>query len=183
MLNKKLNSIKIYLAGRIPLKNESGIDPFWRRKYTKYLQKLVPKAIIIDPSYRELKEKDYKAVFGHDLFLIKKADLVVVNAEVPVGLGTAQEIIIAKYFRKPIIVVSPKGSYYSLSEGHHPFLATISDLIIEDIKDLKSITIKEIKRKKIPGLKVFIETSIKYYFTHYFPKDRKTQEILRSTEE
>ena len=144
--------------------------------------------MIIDPSCRELKEEDCQAVFGHDLFLIKQADLVMVNAEIPVGLGTAQEMIIAKYFQKPIVVVSPKGSYYSptvteingkvVEKWHHPFLATLSDWIIEDVKDLKPILWK-FRKRKIPKWRIFVEKSIRYYLKYYFPKDKKTHQMLR----
>lgn len=188
MPNKKPQRIKIYLAGRIPIGDEPGIDPHWREKYIQRLKKLIPQAIFVDPSYREIKEEDHKAVFGHDLFLIRQADLMLVNAEMPVGLGTAQEMVIAKYFQKPIITVSPGGSYYSpavtkingknVKNWHHPFLAILSDQIIEDVQELKPILIK-LKGERIPKWKTFVEKSIKYYLTHYFSKDRKTQEILK----
>ncbi len=61
------------------------------------------------------------------------------------GVGTSQEILIAKYFSKPIISVIPKNSPHRRSDivfdnTHigdwiHPFLFTFSDLIIEDVSE------------------------------------------------
>jgi hypothetical protein len=188
MPNKNFKKIKIYLSGRIPIGNELGVDPHWREKYIIQLKKLIPNAIFLDPSFRTINESDSTAVFGHDLFLIKQADLVFINAELPVGLGTAQEMIIAKYFQKPIISISPRGSYYSplnsringrkASGWRHPFLNTLSDWIIRDIKELKPILERKLKNKKIPQWKSFIKKAIEYYLKQYFPKDKKTQKML-----
>lgn len=189
MPKKKGKQIKIYLAGRIPIGNESGVDPLWRKKYIRQLERLAPRAIIFDPTHRDINEEDAKAVFGHDLFLIKQADLILANAETRVGLGTAQEMIIAKYFQKPIVVVSPKDSYYSptktsingkkVKKWHHPFLAAISDWIIEDIEELEPVLEGKLKRKKVIPWKTFIEKTIGYYLKQCFPKDKKTKEMLK----
>lgn len=188
MLNKKTKQIKIYLAGRIPIGNEPGVDSLWRKKYINRLKELIPKAVFLDPAYRDIDETDSKAIFGHDLFLIKQVDLVLVNAEISVGLGTAQEMIIAKYFQKPIITVSPRGSYYSpvatkingkkVKKWHHPFLAAVSDWIIDDIKDIESILGGVFEKRKTPKWEVFVEEAIQYYLKDYFPKDKKTLEMI-----
>jgi len=189
MKKKKARQIKIYLAGRIPIGNEPGIDPFWRRKYIRQLKKLTSGTIIFDPTYREINEEDAKAVFGHDLFLIKQADLILVNAETHIGLGTAQEMIIAKYFQKPVVAVSPKASYYSptktningkkVKKWHHPFLAAVSDWIIEDIKELEPILKGKLTKRKVISWSTFVKKNIDYYLKHYFSKDNKTQGLLK----
>ena len=188
-MKKKTKQIKIYLAGRIPIGNEPGIDPFWRKKYIHQLKKLIPGTIIFDPTHRDINEEDAKAVFGHDLFLIKQADLILINAEISVGLGTAQEMIIAKYFQKPVVAVSPRGSYYSptatsingkkVKKWYHPFLVAISDWIIEDIKEIKHILEGGLKKKKIIPWSIFVKRNIDYYLKQYFSKDNKTQELLK----
>jgi hypothetical protein len=188
MPNKKFKKIKIYLSGRIPIGDELGVDSRWREKYIIQLKKLIPNSIFLDPSFRDIDERDSMAVFGHDLFLIKQADLVIVNAEFAVGLGTAQEMIIAKYFQKPIVSISPRGSYYSpsktkinsrkISGWRHPFLNILSDRVIEDIKEFKTILGRKLKNKKILPWESFIKKAIEYYLKQYFQKDKKTQEML-----
>lgn len=189
MPNKKNKQVKIYLAGRIPIGNEPGVDPFWRKKYIHRLKSIIPNVIFLDPTYRDIDETDSRAVFGHDLFLIKQADLILVNAEIKLGLGTAQEMIIAKYFQKPIVTISPRGSYYSpittsingkeVNKWRHPFLATISDWIVQDFEDLKPIMVSKLKGKKIPPWKAFVKETIRYYLEQYFPRDKKTQKLFK----
>lgn len=128
-------------------------------------------------------------MFGHDLFLIKQANLVIVNAEVPIGIGTAQEMILARYFRKPVVSISPRGTFYSpfkekvngkeVNNWRHPFLNTLSDWIVEDVKEIKPILMEKLKNKKIPKWKSFIKRAIEYYLKEYFPRDIKTQKMLK----
>lgn len=188
----RAKKIKFYLAGRIPLVGEKDIDYNWRDKYTKIIKSIVPQAIVLDPSKRLINEADSKALFGHDLFLIKVSDILLVNAEIQLGLGTSQELIIAKYFQKPIIAISPKGSYYfrpyiidgnTLNGGkHHPFLISVVDIIIENILELGT-AIEKIQagsRNNSQNWDVFIREAIDYYLVKYFPRDKITKEILRA---
>lgn len=145
---RRIDKIKIYLAGRIPLVGEKGVDHGWSDKYSKVIKSIVPSAVILNPSKRLINETDSKAIFGHDLFLIKLSDVLLVNAEIQLGLGTSQELIIAKYFGKLIIAVSPKGSYYcrpylingnKASGDKHPFLNSAVDIMVENLSGLKSV--------------------------------------------
>jgi len=188
MPKKRFEGLKIYLAGRIPIGNELGVDPLWRENYRQTLEKFIPRVIIFDPTYRNIDEGNPKAIFGHDLFLIKESDLMLVNAEIPIGLGTAQEMVIAKYFQKPVVSVSPRGSYYSpfeekingqrVSNWRHPFLYVFSDWIVEDIKEIEYVLTEKLKSKKMQKWKTFITRPIQYYLRKYFSKDIKTQEMF-----
>lgn len=181
--------IKIYLAGRIPFLKEEGVDPYWREEYTKEIKKVLPQATILDPSKRTIEEKDSKAIFGHDLYLIRTSNLLIVNADVPLGLGTSQELIIAKYFKKPMVVVSPKGSYYSRpyivndnkANGiRHPFLDHIADIVIENLSELKKalVYIREQKIDNSQNWDNFILDAINYYKEKYLDNDVITKEML-----
>ena len=82
-----------------------------------------------------------------DCNFIKNCDLVIVNAEEKLGVGTSQEMVIAKYFKKPVITIIPKGSHHRkkdvdfhgkiISDWIHPFIHSFSDLIFEDIQEFK----------------------------------------------
>jgi hypothetical protein len=107
------------------------------------------------------------AVFGADCKHIKNCDLVVVNSEEKLGVGTAQEIVIAKYFKKPVITILPKGSHHRrqdilfrgqfIEDWIHPFLYAFSDLILENIGEF---SISKLDFGKVKDISV-IDQSIK----------------------
>jgi hypothetical protein len=145
-IEKRLSkSIKIVLLGSIPKGDEERkafID--WKKEYIKKITKEIPNVkflygdLISDKVGPEL-------VVGHDLWLIKHADLVIVNTVPRVGAGTAQEMIVAKIFKKPVISVIPKNTYHRRSniifdgtlikDWIHPFLLVSSDVIVETVNE------------------------------------------------
>lgn len=141
-------SIKIMLLGSIPKgdkERESFVD--WKKEYIEKITKEIPNVkflhgdLISDKVGPEL-------VVGHDLWLIKHADFVITNATTKVGAGTAQEMVIAKKFKKPVISVIPKNTHHRRSnvlfEGVlikdwiHPFLFVSSDFVAENIEEAVS---------------------------------------------
>jgi hypothetical protein len=96
---------------------------------------------------------------------------VIVNAEGRLGAGTSMEMVIAKYFNKPVITVMPKNSYhrranmlfrekYFVEDWMHPFIHTFSDHIIENISDFVSIK-DHLPTKPIKGISI-IDNAIKH---------------------
>jgi hypothetical protein len=87
-------------------------------------------------------------VVGHDLSQIKRADICVVDAREKIGAGTAQEIVIAKHLKKPVVIIIPKDTHHrranitfhniALADWIHPFLYVSSDYIAESIEDAAS---------------------------------------------
>ena len=157
-------NVKIYLAGSVPKGDKEAKDFFdWRSDYKKQIEKYINKVDFIDPYERgEFNESDFMAVFGADCYHIKNSDLIAVNAEDKLGVGTAQELVIAKYFKKPVITVLPKGTHHRridimfrgqlIADWIHPFLFAFSDLILESISefnltnvDLDKMSVKDIK--------------------------------------
>lgn len=148
--------MKIFLSGHVPKGKEEEKEFInWRINYQKVLYKLF-KAKCIDPFDRNLDESDFFGVVGADCQHIKQSDLVIINAETQLGAGTAQEIIIAKYFTKPVVTVLPKNSYHRRSniimnkkkivDWIHPFIFTFSDLIIENIEGIENINLNKLKK-------------------------------------
>jgi hypothetical protein len=142
--------MKIYLAGSVPKgaeEEKSFVN--WRLRYKDAINKFWD-AEFIFPGAGDMDESDYLLIVGKDSRSIKYSDLVIVNAEERLGVGTAHEMVIAKYFKKPVITVLPKNSYhrrsnvvfqgkYSVSDWIHPFLHTFSDFIVEKVEDIKNI--------------------------------------------
>lgn len=82
----------------------------WRLKYKAVLETIFD-AEFIFPNSGDMDENDFLLIVGKDSSSIKKSDLIIVNAEGQLGADTAMEMVIAKYFKKPIISVLPKNSH------------------------------------------------------------------------
>ena len=154
-------SLKIYLAGSVP-KGDRETKNFmnWRLEYADVIRKVIPNAEFIDPFERgDFDESDFMAVFGADCRHIKNCDLVVINGEDRLGVGTSQELVIAKYFKKPVITILPKDTHHRRSnlefrgqiieDWIHPFIFAFSDLILEKTDDLNKVDLQKIKPKDI----------------------------------
>ena len=115
---------------------------------------------LFDPTVFCALEGDSLGVTGADCAHIQESDIVIVNAEKSLGAGTAIELVIAKYLKKPVITVLPKDSHHRRSnvnfEGRlvadwiHPFIDTFSDVVIEKphqvkhaLQQLQTLSIKD----------------------------------------
>lgn len=152
--------MKIYLAGSIP-KGDTEASAFsdWRKRYTEVLGKVFPGAEFITPKAGEVDETDNVLVVGKDSRSIKISDLTVVYAEEKIGAGTAMELVIAKYLKKPVVTILPKDTHHRRSNLHfdgvlvadwvHPFIKTFSDFVLEKIEDVQSIKDEILKNPPI----------------------------------
>ena len=129
--------MKIYLAGSVP-KGPQEEKEFkdWRQEYKQAINKFWDIEFIM-PNTGQMDENDYLLIVGKDSKSIKICDLVIVNASEKIGAGTAMEMVIAKYFSKPVISVIPKDSHHRRSNIHfqgkyrvedwvNPFIFTFS---------------------------------------------------------
>jgi len=168
----KKKSMKIYLAWNVPKwDNEEKVFHNWRKDYENFLKKFFPEASFIDPFDRNLDEKDFFSVFWFDCNHIKTSDLIIINSEWTLWVWTSQEMVIAKYFKKPVITILPKGSKHrkininfnwkKVEDWIHPFLFSFSDFIIEDLKEFKNIK-NEIFNIKIKDISI-IDKSVEYF--------------------
>ncbi len=169
-------TLKICLIGSIPKGDEERKNwRDWKIKYKKELSKIGNIEFVDGDAWRD--ETKPVELFGHDANLIKKSDIIVVNAEEKLEVGSSQEMLIAKYFSKPVITVLPKNTLHRktntifngalIKDWVHPFILNTSDLIVEKIED----SMKWIKdysnnpdSKKIKNIKL-IDEAIKEYFT------------------
>jgi len=136
-------SFKLCIIGASPKGDELRKNwTDWKIKYQKELSKIDDLEILFGDQW--LDETRPFITFGHDSDMIKKCDAVVANAENKVGAGTAQEILIAKYFSKPVVVILPKNSHHRRSDvvfnGElvqdwiHPFIYSTADYIAENLE-------------------------------------------------
>jgi len=148
--------MKIYLAGFVPKGDkEAKIHIDWRSEFINHLTKIVD-AEFIDPRDRgraNFDEGDPFAVFALDCKRVRQSDLILVNGD-SLSVGGAQEILIAKYFKKPVIVVLPKNTVHrrtNLNFGNkviedwiHPFIHSTCDLMVESIEELTAQDLKKV---------------------------------------
>ncbi len=143
-----VDHMKIYLAGSIPKGDRArGGWVDWKTRYRDVLTS-IPHVEILNGDDLKDETNSFK-VFGHDAHMVKSADIIIVNAEKEIGkglgAGTAQEMVIAKYFARPVLTVLPKDSHHRRSDlvfhgvlihdWIHPFLDTFSDLIVDKVAD------------------------------------------------
>lgn len=146
MSTQSKRRIRVYLAGKVPkgaAEEAAAID--WRGTYAAALSE-VGDFETLSPEDPTLDENYPERVFGHDCYLIRECDMVIINAMTKLGVGTAQEMLIAKYFNKHVFTVLPKDSHHRRSnlkmngihvaEWVHPFLYCTSDAIFEDLDAL-----------------------------------------------
>ncbi|MBT4857587.1 hypothetical protein HON49_00320 [archaeon] len=162
--------MKIYLAGKVP-KGDKDEKSFvnWREVYSDILKNIFD-AEFIDPYGDHVDEADYFSVFGKDCKHIKESDIIIINAEKKLGVGTAHEMLIAKYFSKPVITVLPKETPHRrknivffgklIEDWIHPFIHSVSDFIVEDVNEILSIKEKVLTVK--PKDITVIDEAIKY---------------------
>lgn len=137
--------MKVVLLGSIPKGDKvrkNWVD--WKTEYVEKISNAIPDANFLHGDLINDKEGP-EVVVGHDLYLIKNADIAVVHATSKIGAGTAQEILMAKQFKIPVIAVIPKDSHHRQSnivfEGTlikdfiNPFLFISTDYVAENIDD------------------------------------------------
>lgn len=163
--------MKIYLAGSVP-KGDEEQKTFadWRARYQRVLCEIFD-AEYIDPYKRDLDESDFLLVVGKDCTDIAESALIIVNAEEKLGAGTAQELVIAKYFKKPVVTVLPKDTPHRrtnimfngqlIDDWIHPFIFTFSDFVIEDIREIATLKDQLLKSGTTKDISI-IDSALKY---------------------
>ncbi len=158
--------MKITLLGKVPKGDEvrkTFLD--WKTEYVDLIEKELPEAKILHGDHIR-DDKGSVLVVGHDLWVVKNADVVIVDAREKIGAGTAQEVVMAKYFNVPLVSVIPKDTHHRrsnitfngklLEDWVHPFLEVCSDYVALDIPDAIS-WIKKGLPNPAKGISIFEE--------------------------
>jgi hypothetical protein len=154
--------MKITILGMVPKGDavrEGWVD--WKTEYVRKISEAIPDAIILHGDHiRDDAGPDL--VVGHDLWTVKHANVVFVDAREKIGAGTAQEMLMAKFYAVPVVTVLPKDSHHrrsnitfngvTLADWIHPFLAVCSDHVADDIDDAIAWTLK-LRAGTVPPVK------------------------------
>jgi hypothetical protein len=173
--------MKIALLGSIPKGDDarSGwVD--WKDEYKRAIQKISPQVEFLDGDAIS-DNAGPQLVVGHDLAMIQEADICVVDAKSKIGAGTAQEMVIAKYMKKPVVSVIPKDTHHrktnvtfhdiTLEDWIHPFMFVSSDYVAESVDDaaqwIAEYTHMNEADRKTKDLSVFEEAIEQYKRTKH----------------
>jgi hypothetical protein len=140
----------VYLAGKIPKGDEVEGFCDWREEFQRIINEKISDfpgvsgIVCLNPNTFTVDQVDgTEDFFGRDVHMVNISDALVVDAREKIGAGTAQEMLIAKYYGKPVVTVLPKNSHYwretyvhgGVVEYRHPFIFSTSDAVVGNFED------------------------------------------------
>jgi hypothetical protein len=179
-----MKTLKVYVAGKIS-PNSLFKTSFWRDEFCKDLEKKSGiKIINLDPTKSEdfeVNENDAGLVYGRNAFLIKSADIVIVYLSDDISVGGSQEMLIAKYFRKPLIGIAPEGGKFNNREKERrgkiynnwtePFVVIPCDIVVNDVSAAADWISKGLWKRPAKGIEC-IDEALEYYRSKFLDNDR-----------
>ncbi len=189
--------LKLYIASKVSKTPDGLAGPAeqWRARLCAELAQRSSLTLVnLDPaSVADLlpgdsHEANPLLAFGRDCYSISQADAVIAYLSDDISIGAAQEMLIAKYFSKPLLGFVPAGSRFIAAESKrmgktfrnfvHPFVAVPCDALArtpaEAARWLRTIHAHP-RRKTLE----IIPHAIDYYLKHWASLDplyRRIQE-------
>jgi hypothetical protein len=124
---------------------------------------------------------DLSALFGRDIYGVKIADVVVVDARQKRGLGVGIEMVAAKMYDKPLIAAVPQGSHYRqddvaltggvVSEYVHPHIRGLCDEVVGDFEAAGRWLAEYLDRRPEVKGKDALDTAVLYYMERLHSSD------------
>jgi hypothetical protein len=163
--------IKIYVAGKISKDSVFGTHD-WRDNFCSELEKLSGLKIDnLDPTKTGTDQSDSMLVFGADSYLISQSDVLVVYLSDDISIGGSQEILIAKYFKIPVIGLARHGGKFNGADKEYfgkivknykdPFVFTTCDIVCKTIEEVAD-ALKNLQTVQPKTLDI-IPQSVDYY--------------------
>ena len=182
-----MDKLKVYVAGKVSPNSIFGTHD-WRDSFCGRLSEIIGiKIINLDPTKSDkmfdLDENNTRLIFGRDCYMIKSADIVIVNLTDDISVGGSQEMLIAKYFSKPLIGISPRNGKFNKEEKEilgkvyknwvHAFVHIPCDALAENIDEV-AVHIKKIISSNDLSIKSLsiIDENIKYYLKNHYHLDK-----------
>lgn len=138
--------MKVYIAGKVAKNSQFGTQ-HWRSAFCEKLQMLSGLSLInLDPLAQEAGMTDPLEIFAKDCKLINQADLCIVYLSDDISVGGSQEILIARYLRKPVIGFAPLGGKFNgssrqmfdteITDYKDPFVFATCDVVCGTIEEV-----------------------------------------------
>jgi nucleoside 2-deoxyribosyltransferase len=184
-----VEKLKVYIAGKVSKNSVFGTE-FWRDDFCKELSEKTGMEIInLDPTSEKSDNFDSSnssLIFGRDCYMIKQSDIVIVNLTDDISVGGSQEMLIAKYFKKPLLGIARKGGKFRKKETElfgkkvknwiHPFVAPVVDELVEDINQASEWIRNNIEKIKPKSISI-IDENIDYYLENFHEIDEYMKKI------
>lgn len=161
--------MKLYIAGKVGKNSQFGTQ-HWRDDFVAKLAEASGLELShLDPLlYENDREYDPQFVFNKDCWLIDQADCVIVYLSDDISVGGSQEMLIAKYLKKPLIGLAPKEGKFNKSEKEHlgsviknyidPFVYATCDVVCETIDQVARALDEPPRPKDISIIDIGIQT-------------------------
>lgn len=138
--------MKLYVAGKVKKDSSFGTH-HWRDGFVTELQRLSGLTLEnIDPVKEESFDSMPSEIFEKDCQLISKCDCLIVYLSDDISVGGSQEILIARYFKKPVIALAPRGGKFNgatremfgkrITDYKDPFVFTTCDIVCSTIEEV-----------------------------------------------
>lgn len=153
--------MKIYIAGKVSKESQFGTH-HWRDEFcTKLAQLSGLELESLDPLKQESGMTDPKQIFAKDCRLISECDVFVVYLSDDISVGGSQEILIARYLKKPVIGLAPKGGKFngSKKEMLGKIINDYKDPFVFSTCDFVCSTVEEVAQK-LQSIKGFSSTGM-----------------------
>lgn len=138
--------MRIYIAGKIQKESNFGTH-HWRDAFVAELERLSElKLTNIDPLGKETTTHTPKEIFEKDCRLIQSCEAFIVYLSDDISVGGSQEILIARYFKKPVFGFAPIGGKFNgatremfgqtITNYKDPFVFATCDVVCGTIEEL-----------------------------------------------
>jgi hypothetical protein len=178
--------IRVYVAGKVSKNSVFGTHD-WRDDFCRELARLSGREVMsLDPTKSGADQNDPMQTFGCDAYMIKSCDVLVVYLSDDISIGGSQEILLAKYFDKPVIGLAPHGGKFNGSDKEYfgkvvknyrdPFVFTTCDVVCKDVEEVAAALaeFEKIKPKKLD----VIDEAMEYYSKHFLAESKHLKEVL-----
>ncbi|HET9850358.1 MAG TPA: DUF4406 domain-containing protein [Candidatus Saccharimonadales bacterium] len=168
-------TLKVYVAGK--MRGHSGFaNHTWRDEFLEELAKLTGlRFISFDPTRAQKNYDNLELVFGSDVHMIDQVDVVIVYVSDDISVGASQEILIAKYFKKPVIAYAPAGGHFNggtkevagvlMTDYKHPFLFSTCDQVCGSISELAE-ALTNLDKLEVKALELIDKAKNKFAAQH-----------------
>ncbi len=150
--------LKIYFAGKID--PASRLGQRWRDNIALRLETLLKYTILNldpnkDPLPRLINYSNPLEPIGRNASMIKDSDLVIIMLSEDISVGGSCDMMIAKYFGKPVIGIAQKGGKFRKKKKMirereylnytHPYVALFCDYLAEDVNEAAKCILRCLK--------------------------------------
>lgn len=179
--------LRIYLAGKMGPADNFPVAK-WRQELTALItRKSRFEAVNLDfleASHSAIDENDPRLIFGRDAYLIRSSDLVVVNLSDDISVGGSVEMLLAKYYRRPLIGVARyNGKFVSdkkdllgrtVTAYINPFVSATCDWLVHDPHQLPGVIDNLFTGTPIKS-SLLVPAAADWYKKFLLPRDRGAQ--------